>query len=264
MRSPRAAELAGPPRLWRSVCLQALALAVVAVVAGLRGNGRDPRSNPAPPQPPKPEVRRIRVVQLPRPPPPRSEARPSPPAATARPPAAAPGAARAPAPQKIAPEERTRIAVDAQAVQGIRMRVLVPRTPGDLAAHLRNSGGCMVVSRLTGGSAEVLSVLGLDGGRAVEVSGAPCAGVPRLLRDGGLNAALGDPVGRARASLPGAERGDELALQVLLAPGLHQVAEYALRARFGAIPEDQMARRAAETGYELTCFAEPTGALRCQ
>jgi len=170
----------------------------------------------------------------------------------------------APPPQKSAPEQRTRIAVDAQAVQGIRLRVLVPRTPGELAAHLRNSGGCMVVSRLSGGTAEVLSVLGVDGERAVELAGAPCAGVPRLLRDGGLNAALGDPVGRARASLPRAERGDELALQVLLNPGLHEVAQYALRAHFGPMPEEQMARRAAETGYELTCFAEPTGSLRCQ
>jgi hypothetical protein len=172
--------------------------------------------------------------------------------------------APAPAPQKSAPEQRARIAVDAQAVQGIRLRVLVPRTPGELAAHLRNSGGCMVVSRLSGGTAEVLSVLGVDGERAIELPGAPCAGVPRLLRDAGLNAALGDPVGRARASLPRAERGDELALQVLLNPGLHEVAQYALRARFGPMPEEQMARRAAETGYELTCFAEPTGSLRCQ
>jgi len=122
----------------------------------------------------------------------------------------------------------------------------------------------MVVSRLSGGSAEVLSVLGLEGEHAIEVPGTPCAGVPRLVRDGGLNAALGDPVGRARASLPRAEQSDELALQVLLTPGLHQVAESALRARFGPIPEEQMARRAAETGYELTCFAEPTGSLRCR
>jgi len=258
MRTPRAAEFPGPPRLWRSVCLQGLALAALAVVAGLPWAGRDSRPEMPPAEPAKQEVRRIRVVRLPRPPSVRSEPRPAPRAAAA--------AARtaAPAPQKIAPEPRTRIAVDAQAVQGIRLRVLVPRTPGDLAAHLRNSGGCMVVSRLTGGSAEVLSVLGLDGERAIEVPGAPCAGVPRLLRDGGLNAALGDPVGRARASLPGAERGDEVALQVLLAPGLNEIAHYALRARFGPIPEEQMARRAAETGYELTCFAEPTGSLRCR
>jgi hypothetical protein len=159
---------------------------------------------------------------------------------------------------------RTRLEVDAQAVQGIRLRVLVPRTPRDLAAHLRNSGGCMVVSRLTGGSAEVISVLDVDSGRAVEVPGPPCTGVPRLLRDGGLNAALGDPVGHARAALPPAERTDDLGLQVLLTPGLNTVAQSTLLARFGPIPLDQMARRAADTGYELTCFAEPSGLLRCQ
>jgi len=238
-------------------------LAAVAVIAGLPWAGGDARPPPKPPEPPKQEMRRIRVVQLPRPPPARSEARSAPRAAqkeAVRPvPPAAP-----PAPQKTAPERRTRIAVDAEAVEGIHLRVLVPRTPSDLAAHLRKSGGCMVVSRLSGGGAEVISVLGLEGERAIEVPGAPCAGVPRLIRDGGLNAALGDPVGRARASLPPGERGDQLGLQVLLAPGLHDVAQYALRARFGPIPEDQMARRAAETGYELTCFAEPTGALRCQ
>ena len=122
----------------------------------------------------------------------------------------------------------------------------------------------MVVSRLHEGSAEVLSVLGLEGARAVEVPGAPCLGVPRLLRDAGLNAALGDPLGQARASLPPAERSEELGLQVLLAPRLVEVAQSALRARFGPIPEEQMARRAAESGYELTCFAEPAGTLRCQ
>ena len=50
-----------------------------------------------------------------------------------------------------------------------------------------------------GGGAEVLSVLGVDGSRAVELPGPPCDGVPRLMRDGALNAALGDPLGRARA-----------------------------------------------------------------
>src|SRR5437660_908855 len=35
-------------------------------------------------------------------------------------------------------------------------------------------------------------------------------------------------------------------------------------ARFGAISDEEMGRRAAESGYELTCFAEPAGALRCQ
>jgi hypothetical protein len=140
------------------------------------------------------------------------------------------------------------------------MRVLVPRSPGELGAHLRNSGGCLVVSRLEGGTAEVLSVLSLDGQQVVEASGPPCAGVPRLLRDPALNAALGDPLGRARAASP----GDEVVLQVLLSPGLPGIAQSALRARFGAVPEEEMGRLAAESGYELTCFAEPEGALRCE
>ena len=145
-------------------------------------------------------------------------------------------------------------------MHGVRMRVLVPRDPGELAAHLRNSGGCLVVSRLAGKGAEVLSVLALDGQRVVEMSGPPCAGVPRLVRDPALNAALGDPLGRARAASP----GDEVVLQVLLSPGLHDTARAALRARFGPVSEEEMGRRAAETGYELTCFAEPAGALRCE
>src|SRR6266853_1800710 len=112
MRRARAIEVTGPPRLWRAVCLQGLALAAVAVVAGLPWSGRDPRPDPTPPQPPKQEVRRIRVVLLPPPAP--SEPRPPPraaPAEAARPAARVP----APAPQKSAPERRSRIAVDAQA-----------------------------------------------------------------------------------------------------------------------------------------------------
>ena len=140
------------------------------------------------------------------------------------------------------------------------MRVLVPRSPGELAAHLRSSGGCMVVSRLVGGSAEVLSVLSVQGGVAVEQSGPPCDGVPRLLHDASLNAALGDPLGRARAASP----GDDLVLQVLLSPRLHETARGSLLARFGSVSDEEMGRRAAETGYELTCFAEPSGALRCE
>jgi hypothetical protein len=117
-----------------------------------------------------------------------------------------------------------------------------------------------VISRLSGGSAEVLSVLSLDGGRVVELSGPPCAGVPRLVRDPALNAALGDPLGHARAQAP----GDDLVFQIILSPRLQETAQAALRARFGAIGEEEMGRRAAESGYELTCFAEPAGPLRCE
>ena len=140
------------------------------------------------------------------------------------------------------------------------MRVLVPRSAAELVSHLRNSGGCLVVSRLSGGTAEVLSVLGLHGQTAVEMPGPPCDGVPRLLHDDGLNSALGDPLGRARAASP----GDDLVLQVLLSPRLHEIARLALLSRFGSVSDEEMGRRAAESGYELTCFAEPAGSLRCE
>jgi hypothetical protein len=272
MRNPAAIELAAPPRLSRSVGLQALALAAMALLAD-HPWARKERA--VPPEPPTPkEMRRIRVVQIPRPPPaPAQPARPLPSALSSAPSRSAPAPARsalAPAPARsaAAPAKArstpkpapVRIAADSTAVHGVRLRVLVPRSPEDLAAHLRNSGGCMVVSRLNGGEAEVLSVLRLDGSRAVELPGPPCDGVPRLLRDAGLNDALGDPLGRARAAAP----GEDLVLQILLTARLPDLAQYALRARFGPIPQEEMARRAAESGYELTCFAEPAGSMRCQ
>ncbi|TMA73328.1 MAG: hypothetical protein E6J67_16605 [Deltaproteobacteria bacterium] len=258
MHSLAAIDDVEPPRLARAVSLQALALAGAALIAALPWPRRE--RAPAPPPEPKKEERRIRVVQLPRPPPaPRLETaqpRPQPPAA--KPLTAPPRATPAPAPAQAPP--LARIAADSTAMHGVRMRVLVPRNPGELAAHLRNAGGCLVVSRLAGEGAEVLSVLALDGQRVVEMSGPPCAGVPRLVRDPALNAALGDPLGRARAASP----GDDVVLQVLLSPGLHDTARAALRARFGPVSEEEMGRRAAETGYELTCFAEPGGLLRCE
>jgi hypothetical protein len=45
---------------------------------------------------------------------------------------------------------------------------------------------------------------------------------------------------------------------------LQETAQAALRVRFGAIGDEEMGRRAAESGYELTCFAEPAGPLRCE
>jgi hypothetical protein len=80
------------------------------------------------------------------------------------------------------------------------------------------------------------------------------------LRDASLNQAIGDPLGRARAAMP----GEDLVLQVLLTPGLHAAAQSALHARFGAVSEEEMSRRAAEAGYQLTCFAEPAGDVRCE
>ena len=255
MHSLAAVEDVEPPRLARAVSLQVLALAGAALIAALPWPRRERAPAPQPPEPKK-EERRIRVVQLPRPvPAPKVEPappRPQPPAAKPAPPPPRAAAATAPA--------LARIAADSTAMHGVRMRVLVPRNPGELAAHLRNSGGCLVVSRLAGEGAEVLSVLALDGQRVVEMSGPPCAGVPRLVRDAALNAALGDPLGRARAASP----GDEVVLQVILSPGLHDTARSALRVRFGPVSEEEMGRRAAESGYELTCFAEPAGALRCE
>jgi hypothetical protein len=265
MDSLLALETPAPPRLARAVGLQMLALAGLALLSALPWTRERKAAAPRPPELSRKQERRIRIVQLPKPPPPPSPAAPS----TSRPQPPSPAHAQSPPPPRTAqaaaarapsPAPLARIAADSTAVQGVRMRVLVPRSPGELAAHLKSSGGCLVVSRLAGGSAEVLSVLSLEGGRVAEASGPPCAGVPRLLRDPALNAALGDPLGRARAASP----GDEVVLQVLLSPGLPGIAQSALRARFGAVAEEEMGRLAAASGYELTCFAEPGGALRCE
>jgi len=254
MDSLLALETPAPPRLARAVGLQMLALAGLMMVSALPWRRVEKAAPPRPVEVKKAE-RQIRIVQLPKPPPAPAASQPQPPRAQPAPPRAAPAQVASPRP----PSPIARIAADSTAVQGVRMRVLVPRSPGELAAHLRNSGGCLVVSRLAGGAAEVLSVLSLEGRTAVETSGPPCAGIPRLLRDPALNAALGDPLGRARAASP----GDDLVLQVLLSPTLHQTSKTALRARFGAVSQEEMGRLAAESGYELTCFAEPEGPLRC-
>jgi len=249
-----------PPRLGRSVLIQLLALAAGAVASELPWARKNALPQPPPP-PPHKEERRIRVVRIERPPPPPPKTAAPAPEKSAPPKATPPKPApQKPAPKKVDPPAPTRIAADSTAIHGVRMRVLVPRRADELAAHLRNSGGCLVVSRLSGGSAEVVSVLGIDGMRAVERPGPPCNGVPRLLREGALNEALGDPLGRARA----ANAGEELVLQVLLNDRLHHAAQSALRARFGAVSEQEMGRLAAQSGYELTCFAEPSGSVRCE
>src|ERR1700704_2800753 len=170
MHSLPAIDGAAPPRLLRAVGLQLLALAGAGLVSALPWPRRQPAPVPMPE--PKKQEKRIRIVQLPRPPP---VARPDPappspvkPAAPARPapPESAPQPAPAPAPPLA------RIAADSTAMHGVRMRVLVPRSPDELAAHLRNSGACLVISRLSGGSAEVLSVLSLDAVRGGAAAGA--------------------------------------------------------------------------------------------
>jgi hypothetical protein len=251
-----------------------MAISALALLGDLR-----PKHAPPPVDPPEPKPRheqRIRVVQIPKlpiPKPPEPPAKPEPLKTTSKPPptkvderpehAAQATLNPEPKPQPK-PVPSTLIPADSKAIHGVPLRALVPRTPDALASHLRNSGGCLVVSRLAPDGAEVISVLGLDSGRAVEQSGPPCDGVPRLLRDPGLNGLLGDPVGRARAELAPDQRGSELVLQVLLTPQLHGAARSALRARFGDVSEEEMGRQAAESGYELTCFAEPSGPVRCQ
>jgi hypothetical protein len=219
------------------------------------------KAEPPPPKPAKPQATKP-------PPPPQKVAQaeePKPePVAEAKPEPRLKPEPPKPQPRKLAMAQTPHqmIAADETAVHGVRMHVLVPSTPSDLAAHLRNSGGCMVVSRLSGDGAEVMSVLSLHGGSATLESGAPCDGVPRLMRGAAMNAALGDPLGQARAQHP--EESGELVLQVLLTPRLHQEAQLALRQRFGAVSEEEMGQKAAEQGYELTCFAEPGGSVRCQ
>jgi|SRR5476649_625173 hypothetical protein len=230
---------------------------------------KPPEQQKAAPKPPEPE--KVAKAEPPKPvatkpPPPQKVAR-----AEAPEPKPEPVAEEKPEPPQVKPQPRNlamaqtphqMIAADATAVHGVRLHVLVPSTPSDLAAHLRNSGGCMVISRLVGDGAEVMSLVSLRGGNASLDSGAPCDGVPRLMRGGAMNAALGDPLGQARAQHP--EESGELVLQVLLTPRLHQEAQLTLRQRFGAVSEEEMGQKAAEQGYELTCFAEPGGSVRCQ
>ena len=225
-----------------------------------------PAQRPAPTEPP-PAQELARTEPPPKPPAP-PQAKPAPDKAFPPPAPVVAPSPRPEAPRKLASAQaapaRQHIAANATAVHGVQLRILVPSDAVDLATHLRNSGGCMVVSRLAEGGAEVVSVLDLASGQAVEQPGPPCAGVPRLLRDGRLNDALGDPIGRARAQLASAERGDELVLQVLLTPQLQDSARLALRSRFGGGTEADVARLAAEAGYQLTCFAKPAGAVRCE
>src|SRR5882724_11665405 len=232
MHSLPTTEAAAPPRLVRAVCLQLLALTGAALILSLPWP-RGRKAAPTPEPEVKPRERKIRIVQLPKPPPaPKTEPAPAKPVAAPQRPAPAPAqstARQAPA----APAPLARIAADSTAMHGVRMRVLVPRSPAELAAHLRNSGACLVVSRLSGSGAEVLSVLALDGQRVVEMSGPPCPGVPRLLRDAALNEALGDPLGRVRLQSP----GDVLALQVNISPRLPEIAQAALLPRFGPVSE---------------------------
>jgi hypothetical protein len=170
-------------------------------------------------------------------------------------------AARPVAPQPSPEKAVAHLAAEVKAVKGVPLRVRIPTSATGLAAHLRNSGGCMVVSRLaTDGDAEIVTVFAEGGWRPVETPEPPCSGIPRRVSDPEVNAAFGDPIGRARAAYgPGS-----FALAVILTPALHDRAEAALVAHFGPISQEEMAQRAAESGYAITCLAGVDGAVGCQ
>ncbi|MFL5408734.1 MAG: hypothetical protein ACJ79O_23185 [Myxococcales bacterium] len=269
-------RVAEPPRLLRSVSIQAAGLCAAALLASVPWISRHAPKEPAPaPKPVEPKKeQRIRVIRIPRPEVVRTETpRPQPPApkppppkepqrAEPKPPLPNPppkvmqAAAR---PEPAPPRPIAQVAPDVKAVKGVPLHIYVPSSPEELAAHLRHSGGCLVVSNLSGDDQGVLKVFGIEGSRAVEVSEMPCSGAPRRLSPT-LNAALGDPVGRVRAELG---HGD-LALQVYLSPDLYDRAQTALVARFGPVSQEEMAQKASDAGYELSCFADPNGPVRCQ
>ncbi|MFL5374790.1 MAG: hypothetical protein ACJ78T_12430 [Myxococcales bacterium] len=269
-------RVAEPPRLLRSVSIQAAGLCAVALLASVPWISRHAPKEPAPA--PKPveakKEQRIRVIRIPRPevvrtetprpqppapkpPPPKEPQRADPkPPLPKEPPKVMQAAAR---PEPAPPRPIAQVAPDVKAVKGVPLHIYVPSSPEELAAHLRHSGGCLVVSNLSGDDQGVLKVFGIEGSRAVEVSEMPCSGAPRRLSPT-LNAALGDPVGRVRAELG---HGD-LALQVYLSPDLYDRAQTALVARFGPVSQEEMAQKASDAGYELSCFADPNGPVRCQ
>jgi hypothetical protein len=86
-----------------------------------------------------------------------------------------------------------------------------------------------------------------------------CSGAPKTL-SATINAALGDPLGR----VPAAYGPGNYHLQAILSPSLFDRAHAGLAARFGPVSEEEMGRRAEETGYQVRCYAEPTGLIRCE
>lgn len=148
-------------------------------------------------------------------------------------------------------------------VEGVPLRVLVPRSAGALSSHLAASGGCLVVSRLEGRRAEVVGVFAVVGGTARLVSRAPCSGVPRILADSRTLEALGDPVGQVRRRL-GARAPMRLVVQLILTPDLEGAAKRASRRALGVAAPRQMAERARARGYAIRCLARPDGGIECR
>ena len=225
-----------------------------------------PAPRPRPKAPPKPRPRRSTRPQSPPrapAPPPKPHGRPrsrprspgrQPPAATRR--TGSVAALRSPPP--------TRLAADTRHVAGVALRVFIPSSPHALQSHLRRGGGCLLVSRLHSNAAEALASLRLADGRAHLIPPRPCQGVPRILRDPTLNAALGDPLGQIRTQL--AARGQpttNLVLQAILSPTLDTAARAALHRHYGPGTDAQVAQRANAAGHSLRCYAHTNGSLTC-
>ena len=153
--------------------------------------------------------------------------------------------------------------VEKDEVEGVPLRVLVPRSPRALAHHLMASGGCLVVSRLFSGRSEVVAVFSVEGGSARLVDRAPCHGIPRILRDQDILDALGDPLRQVRQML-GGHAPEHLVVQLILTPLLEETARRASRRALGALPVEQLARRARETGYAIRCLALSDGGMDCR
>jgi hypothetical protein len=260
------------------VSIQAVALCAIAVVAGVPWISRRAPKEPVPAPKPEPKKeQRIRVIRIPRPEPARAEApkppppKPQPPKEPQRaapkplpaklPPKVMQAAARPPEPAPIPAPERhpMQIAPDVTSVKGVRIVTYVRDSPAQLAAHLHNSGGCLVVGNVGPEGTDFVTSLEIEGNRAVESSAPMCSGAPKTLSPT-INAALGDPLGRVRAEYgPG-----NYQLQAILTPELYDRAHAALAARFGTLSEEEMGRQAEQTGYQVRCYAEPTGLIRCE
>ena len=182
--------------------------------------------------------------------PPREQPKPQPPREQPQPQREAPSVRPAPSP----------VVAEIADVGGVPLRVLVPSSPDELEHYLRRSASCLLVSRMAGDRAEVIAAYELTGGRAQPSARPPCQGVPRVIRDRALIAALGDPIALTRAQYAA---GGELIMQIVLPPALLAQADRAARRRLGDAPDKELARRAAAASYEIRCYAKTDGTLAC-
>src|SRR5947208_1287828 len=149
--------VAEPPRLLRSVSIQAVALCAVALLASVPWiSHRAPKEPQPAPKPVEKKEQRIRVIRIPRPEVVRTET-PRPPPPAAKPPAPKEPLRAAPKPpqpnllpkvlqasarpEPAPPRPIAQVAPDLKAVRGVPLHIYVPSSPEELAAHLRSSGG---------------------------------------------------------------------------------------------------------------------------